>query len=79
MNPVSERYLLIERLDAYVLYGVLAFCAIGIGIWFLSKKYKRMEKLYWWVDVPGFALVVIGVLVYLYWRFEIAWKGIYYP
>lgn len=80
MHPVTERFLLIERLDKICLVSAVVILLI---LWICAMiQDKRKEwgrwKYAWnavWVfeSVSGLALVC-----YLFWRFFLAWKGIYY-
>lgn len=81
MHPVTERFLLIERLDkiclisAIVVCLVLWICAIVKG---RKKEWGRWEyawKAVWVVET----LATLTLFGYLFWRFFLAWKGIYYP
>lgn len=80
MDPVakrvSERFLLIERLDNWFLVAVFAALFL-IVLQEVARNYKYRKtaiafKTLSWV-------VAVVVFLYLYWRFFLAWKGIYYP
>lgn len=76
MNPVSERYLLIDRLDAWGMGILLVYLFLASGLMLFSRHYKweRINNIQHFTD----ALMFIAVLGYLYWRNVLAWKGIYY-
>lgn len=70
MNPVVERYQLIDTLDHYVLIGSLVLLVFAAGLFWCNARTacKVIE-----------AVVVLCGVGYLVWRFFFAWKGIYYP
>ena len=76
MHPVTERFLLIEWLDQVVIWTCLAACVIGLGLCVIRDYYKVR-----WPDwvLRGMEIVALIVVVgYMFWRFFLAWKGIYY-
>jgi hypothetical protein len=90
LHPATERWLLIRQLDDWFFIITIA----GIIVWFISdvvrdkycqkKTYRKEWKIWgWWLvawiilDISKY-LFIIGFFVYVYWRFFLAWKGIYH-
>lgn len=76
MNPVTERWLLIERLDNIVMWSVFVYLLIAFPLHFITRRYKwkNVNEVQHFVD----GMVIVAVICYFYWKFFLAWKGIYY-
>lgn len=81
MHPVTERFLLIERLDMICLISAVVVLLI---LWISAMIKGRRENWgrweYVWKVVCVFeTMACLALFGYLFWRFFLAWKGIYYP
>lgn len=80
MHPVTERFLLIEKLDRL---GIAIGIAFLLGWWVLAslrsqrRDWGRIVWIFKGYEFLG-VLLMLAACTYLVWRFFFAWKGIYY-
>ena len=82
-HPVTIRYEQIEFLDGCFRWFLIGFCVVYMAVWLFywsrTKKGEPMKKSWPLIvlDVIMYVYFACG-LVYLWWRYIGAWKGIYY-
>jgi sterol desaturase/sphingolipid hydroxylase (fatty acid hydroxylase superfamily) len=81
-NPVTQRWLLIERLDTYVMWSCGIMLVLTLVVWAFWWKYEKTSKpwrIAWRITEGLGNLFIVALVCYLVWKYCFAWKGIHYP